>query len=123
MHCFETAQTGTFRKRERIASSVDIRALFKSGKKVGVPGAKLFFLKNSPECARFAVTFPRGYGTAVERNRSKRLCRESFRLQKAEISRGHDLLFLLYRCADETFGLRYGQVRALCEKAGLIHGE
>jgi ribonuclease P protein component len=134
MHCFGTAGTGTLKKRERISSSGDIRALFKNGKKAGVPGAKLFFLKNSLKtedaggfaaaegCARFAVTFPRGYGCAVERNRSKRLCREAFRLQKADIARGYDLLFLLYRRDDESFDLRCKQVRSLCKKAGLIHG-
>jgi ribonuclease P protein component len=121
MCCFQQKiKTGTFTKTERITSKDDIRALFKCGKKASVSGAKLFFFENGQGFSRFAVTFPRGYGNAVMRNKTKRLCRESFRRQKKELARGWDFLFLIFQVQSENFNARYSQMRALCEKAGLL---
>jgi ribonuclease P protein component len=121
MRCFEqNVKTGAFSKAERIASKNEIRALLKRGKKVSVSGAKLFFCENEHDTARFAVTFPRGYGNAVTRNRTKRLCRESFRLQKKTLVRGWDFLFLMYQDERENFCARFSQMRQLCKKAGLL---
>jgi ribonuclease P protein component len=124
MRCYqEGIRTGAFKKSERITTEKDIRALFQQGKKVSVTGAKLFYSKNAQEATRFAVTFPRGYGTSVTRNRTKRLCRESFRVQKAQLVCGYDLLFLVYQNKSENFQGRYSQLHSLCKKAGLVHNE
>jgi ribonuclease P protein component len=121
MCCFQKEiKTGTFTKAERIASKSDIRVLFKCGKKASVSGAKLFFSDNEQEFSRFAVTFPRGYGNAVMRNKTKRLCRESFRRQKKGLARGWDFLFLMFQVQSESFCARYSQMRELCKKAGLL---
>jgi ribonuclease P protein component len=122
MCCYQE-ETGTFKKNERITMAKDIRALFQRGKKVSVAGAKLFYSKNTHKATRFAVTFPRGYGTSVTRNRTKRLCRESFRIQKARLTGGYDILFLVYQNKNENFQERYSQLYSLCKKAGLVHHE
>ncbi|MDR1786166.1 MAG: ribonuclease P protein component [Spirochaetaceae bacterium] len=112
----------TFSRNERIGSSKEIRALFQGGKKVSVPGAKLFFMKTTRSETRFAVTLPRKYGAAVERNRTKRLCRESFRTQKARFAQGYDMLFLVYQTQHEDLRTRASQVFLLAKKAGLLVG-
>jgi ribonuclease P protein component len=112
-------KTGRFTKKERIKLSGDIRRVYTDGKKVSVNGAKLFVCENLREKNRIAVTLPRGYGTAVERNRTKRLCRESYRHQRGSLKSGYDIVFLAYKGAD-TFCERSAQLRSLCEKAGLF---
>jgi ribonuclease P protein component len=112
-------KTGRFTKKERIKLSGDIRRVYKTGKKVSVNGAKLFVSENHGSKNRIAVTLPRNFGNAVERNRTKRLCRESYRYQRGSLKSGYDIVFLAYKGAG-TFRERSAQFRSLCEKAGLI---
>jgi ribonuclease P protein component len=119
----EGIKTGSFKKNERVSSAKDIRKLFERGNKVSVPGAKMFYSKTPLAGTRFAVTLPRGYGNAVTRNKTKRLCKESFRLQKTQVSGGYDLLFLMYQEKNENFARRFSQIISLCKKAGLVNDE
>lgn len=112
-------KTGKFTCSERVKKSSDIQNLFKKGKKVSVQGAKLFFLPNNTELNRIAFTLSRGYGNAVERNRSKRLSREAFRYFKAFLNTGYDMVFLVYP-GNDSFRTRCAQFRYLCQKAGII---
>lgn len=61
----------------------------------------------------------RGFRTAVERNRHRRLTREAYRLLKPRVRTGHDLAFLLYPGA-YGFAERSAQVQTLLARAGLI---
>ena len=36
-------KTGFFKRKERIKNPVDFKELFKNGKKISIPGAKMFF--------------------------------------------------------------------------------
>lgn len=67
---------------------------------------------------RVVFTFPRGYGTAVERNYSRRLSREVYRLLKTNLSAGFDFVVLLYPGKD-SFDERRQQLPYLFKKAGL----
>ncbi|MDR3311933.1 MAG: ribonuclease P protein component [Spirochaetaceae bacterium] len=108
-----------FTRDERIKKSGEIKLLFKKGSPVSIGGAKLFVSGNGTGGNRVAFTLPRHFGTAVQRNRVKRLCREAYRLRKNTLRSGHDLLFLMYSGPD-SFGFRDGQLRRLCKKAGLL---
>ncbi len=112
-------KTGRFKKCEHIKRSADIQKLFKEGKKVGIPGAKLFYLENEKNFNRIGFPLPRGYGNAVERNKSKRYSRETYRFFKAHLNTGFDILFLVYS-GNDSFLSRCGQFKTLCRKAGLL---
>ncbi len=112
-------KTGRFKREEHIKRPADIHKIFKSGKKQSIFGAKLFYAPNSLEINRIAFILPRGYGNAVERNTSKRYSRETYRLFKAHLNTGYDILFLVYP-GNNSFHSRCEQFKTLCRKAGLL---
>ena len=112
-------KTGRFTCKEHIKRPADIHKIFKSGKKQSIFGAKLFYSPNNLDFNRIAFVLPRGYGNAVERNSSKRYSRESYRLFKAHLNTGYDILFLVYP-GNNSFLSRCEQFKTLCRKAGLL---
>ena len=112
-------KTGFFKRDERIKNPADFKKLFKSGNKISIPGAKLFFLKNNLGMNRVGFPLNRGYGNAVQRNLSKRYSREVYRLFKSHLNTGYDMLILIYP-GNDSFHSRCDQIRLLFEKAGLI---
>ena len=112
-------KTGPFRRDEHIKKPKEISRLFKQGNKVGIYGAKLFYKENGLARNRIAFTLPRGYGRAVDRNRSKRCSREAYRFYKAHLNTGYDMLLLVYP-GNDSFHSRCGQLKTLCRKAGLM---
>lgn len=98
--------------------SACIQTVFRKGKKYSCDGAKLFVLANGIERNRIAFTFPRGYGTAVQRNYSRRLSREAYRLCKCNVRTGYDFTVLVFP-GNDHFSVRDEQLRFLFRKAGL----
>lgn len=119
---FYKVKTGRFYRFERIKNPGDVQKLFKKGRKFSTQGAKLFILDNNSEINRVCFSLPRGFGTAVERNHSKRLSREVFRILKTKIKVGYDFIFLVYS-ADDTFEVRMKQMNHLFLKACLFKNE
>ncbi|MCR5766525.1 MAG: ribonuclease P protein component [Treponema sp.] len=112
-------KTGFFKREERIKNPADFKKLFKCGKKISIPGAKMYFLENSLGINRVGFPLISGYGNAVERNLSKRYSREVYRLLKSHLNTGYDILFLIFPGKD-SFNSRCEQIRLLCQKAGLL---
>jgi len=107
-----------FLKAERLRGSASIQTVFRKGKKYSCDGAKLFALANGMGRNRVVFTFPRGYGTAVERNHSRRLSREAYRLIKQQLVAGFDLTVLVFPGKD-VFSVRQRQLETLFRKAGI----
>ena len=115
----DSLKTGRFTRKDRVKRSDDIRRLFKNGQKTGLKGARLFFLENGLERNRIAFVLPRGYGNAVQRNRSKRLSREAYRKYKAHLNTGYDMLLLIYP-GNDSFSTRCDTVYSLLKNAGIL---
>ena len=111
-------KTGFFKRKERIKNPVDFKELFKNGKKISIPGAKMFFYENNLGMNRVGFPLPRGYGNAVQRNLSKRYSREVYRLLKTHLNTGYDILLLIYP-GNDSFSTRWVQFRTLFQKAGI----
>ena len=102
-------------------NGLEIKNLFKNGKKVSIFGAKLFLLQNDLGFNRIGFPLPRGFGNAVQRNRAKRFSREAYRILKTHLNTGFDMLLLVYPTSEkDSFSTRCVQLRTLCEKAGLL---
>jgi ribonuclease P protein component len=116
--------TVRFRRRERLKKKGDITGVFKKGRSVTCPGAKLFYLENGLSHNRIVFTFARKYGNAVERNRARRCGREAYRLLKKGVEIGYDLVLLVYQAENGKpkkpfLSLRMKQLKSLFTKAGL----
>lgn len=112
-------KTGCFTREEHIKRPADIQNLFRKGNRTSVNGAKLFYMTNGRPYNRIAFALPRGYGSAVERNRSKRYSRETYRFYKTHLNTGFDIVLLVYP-GNDSFHSRCEQFKTLCSKAGLL---
>jgi len=64
---------------------------------VGISGLTMWTYRSVSEGMshrpRLGLAIPKAYGNAVARNRLKRLIREAFRINKAKLPRGVDIVF------------------------------
>ncbi|MDR3114720.1 MAG: ribonuclease P protein component [Treponema sp.] len=117
----EGKKKGSFRfqRAERLKGRREIREVFRRGKGLTCFGAKLFVLPNGLSHNRIAFTFSRKFGTAVERNRARRLGREAYRHIGYTLKPGYDVVLLVYPGTD-TLTARMEQVKRLFAKADLM---
>jgi ribonuclease P protein component len=105
-------------KQERLKKKKDISRVFASSNKVSCFGAKLFYRENGLDTNRLMVTLVRNYGSSVQRNRAKRVMKEAYRLMKASLQTGFDMVIVLFPHTD-TLQNRMNQLQQLCSKAAL----
>ena len=79
-------------KAERLARQKDIAEVYKRGRKWSARILRIHVRPNGLPHSRLAVSVPSRICNAVERNRWKRLIRETFRLNKETIGPGLDLI-------------------------------
>ncbi len=105
-------------REERLRKSRDIRELFSSGARIDARGLRLLHRVNRGRSTRFAVVVARGSGSAVRRNREKRITREAYRMLKGSLAPGHDLVFLVTRFG-ASLSDRQAAMAHLLGRAGL----
>lgn len=85
----------TFRPHERIKNSADFRRAFDRRKSVSNGALIIYGVENGLDYPRLGISVSRKkVRRATARNRIKRMIREAFRLQKAELAPGMDLIVL-----------------------------
>jgi ribonuclease P protein component len=81
-------------KPEVLRNRKDFSALYNKGKSVGERCLVLVYRKNGLSYNRRAFLASKKIGTAVDRNKARRLLRESFRSLDKNLKSGYDLLFI-----------------------------
>ena len=89
----------SFPKSQRLLKRSDFVKLNQAGKRYHSAHFVVIAGKNSLGLTRMGVTVGRKVGNAVVRNRTKRLLREFFRLNKSRLPRGYDFAFVAKRNA------------------------
>ena len=107
-------------KEERLKRRSDFDRVFAVGKRKSCSGARLLYMRNERELSRFAVCPVKKYGTSVQRNRAKRICRELYRIMKDRIPSGFDIVLVIFPGTD-TYNARKEQFQLLLERARLFH--
>ena len=108
----------TFTKEERLRKRGDFDKVFKEGKAFKGAIFNAYVLRNSLGHPRIGIVVGRKFGGAVQRNRIKRLLRESYRLNKGLVGEGIDMV-LLPKPAPYLAGTETGSGPAGHQKGGI----
>ena len=71
------------------------RQLYAKGKTFASPYFILYYRENRRDKNRLGITVSKKLGSAVSRNRAKRLIRESYRLSENTVKTGYDFVFVM----------------------------
>ena len=80
------------RKTERLTRKKDIDTVYRRGRRFSAKFFRIHVRENKLDHSRFTISISSRLCNAVLRNRWKRMLRESFRLNKAEIGPGLDIV-------------------------------
>ena len=107
--------------RFRLTRSIDFTRVRNQGKSFAHPLVVLVKLRSDEEHPRVGLSTSRSVGNAVQRNRAKRLMRESVRLSIPLLSPGWDLVLIARnRMVKATFEDVKKAVDELFRRAGLL---
>jgi ribonuclease P protein component len=84
----------SFSRRHRLTKSSDFKRIFSRGKRTATPLFVIYSLRNHLTYSRLGIQVKSRIGTAVRRNRIKRMVREVFRKMKEEWKEPHDMIFI-----------------------------
>ncbi|MGI6733496.1 MAG: ribonuclease P protein component [Anaerovoracaceae bacterium] len=101
-------------KPEVLRNKKDFSALYDKGKSVGERCLVLIYRKNGLSYNRRAFLASKKVGRSVQRNRARRLLRESFRSIENQLEPGYDLLFI---ARNTIVNLKYADVKKSMEAA------
>lgn len=109
------------RSRQRLRKRPEFRRVYDHGARTTGRAFTLFALPNNLEHGRLGVAATRKFGSAVERNRAKRLVREVFR-RHGRLTAGLDVVVVPRREFHEaTFTQLEDEFRAAVARLGRIH--
>ncbi len=81
-------------RRDVLRGNRDFQNIYKRGKSIGDRFIVFFYKKNGLSYSRKAFLASKKVGNAVERNRARRLMKESFRLMNTDALDGYDIIFI-----------------------------
>jgi ribonuclease P protein component len=105
-----------FARERRLRRGADFQRVMKTGRTRADGRLRVWIAPNGGDDCRLGVTVGRKHGGAVRRNRIKRLLREAFRLLRAELPPGYDIV-----CSPRA-GVRAGLPDFQRSLLTLLHG-
>ena len=94
-------------RTHRLSSHQEIREVFRVGKRASGSFFSFIFLRDPSHTSRFAVIVGKKTAPpAVDRNRAKRLVRETIRRRLSQIAPGYSGIILLSKTPPEKLALR-----------------
>lgn len=84
-------------KADVLRKDEDFRSIYKKGKSVAGKYLVVFYRKNGLSFNRRAFLASKKVGNSVQRNRARRLMKESYRQLESRLPQGWDLIFIARR--------------------------
>ncbi len=97
------------RQRDRVRTAAEFKRCFRLGRRLRTPLFTVYAYRTGHGGTRLGLAVGKAIGTAVVRNRVKRRVREIFRLRKARVPDGYDLVI---RAAPASAHARYWDLDA-----------
>ncbi|MDD4199844.1 MAG: ribonuclease P protein component [Eubacteriales bacterium] len=111
-------------KKDILRKKEDFSAIYKKGKSVPERYIVFFYRKNNLLYNRIAFLASKKVGNSVQRNRAKRLMKESYRLLGDEIKYGYDIIFIARNSINDMKFIDVDKsVKRALKKAKLLEGE
>ena len=106
-----------------VKENYEFRRIYRKGKSAVSPALVMYCQRNRQGKSRLGVTVSTKLGGAVVRNRVRRQLREIYRLNKAEMKSGYDIILVArvkavhtpYRKLDDTYRRLAAQLGLLTE--------
>ncbi|HKA05772.1 MAG TPA: ribonuclease P protein component [Gemmataceae bacterium] len=83
-----------FRPNEHLRRPADFEAVYERRRSAADAILVVYVRENSLSHSRLGLSVSKKFGTAVRRNRIRRLLREAYRLEKADLSTGYDFVLI-----------------------------
>jgi ribonuclease P protein component len=109
-----SGDTQRFRSVDRLKKRYEFRRVQLSGRRIHTPHFLVVVQANALPNTRLGITVTKKVGTAVERNRIKRVVREVFRRNRFLFPASHDVVFIAKR---EAKGITYQALLAELQRA------
>ncbi len=103
----------TFQKQDRLRSPIEFKRVYDRKCSVANQWLIVYGLPNELGRTRVGLSVSKRIGNAVARNRFKRLYREAFRLTRADLPAGLDLILLPRSTREPTLALIQQSLRDL----------
>ena len=94
-----SGETQRLRSADRLKKRYEFRQVQLSGRRIHTPHFLLVVRPNALPNTRLGITVTKKVGTAVQRNRIKRVVREVFRRNRQMFPASHDVVFIAKRDA------------------------
>ena len=115
----ESSASARFGPDARLGPRRDFQNALRDGRKT-VGRRLILWHRPAARTARLGLSVPGKIGGAVERNRFKRLLRESFRLNRAHLENGDYVLYMRPGCRWEGLAEAERDFLELCRRAGTL---
>ena len=89
-----------FQRGDRLKKRYEFRQVQLRGRRIHTPHFLIVVQPNALHTTRLGITVTKKVGTALQRNRIKRVVREVFRLNRSLFPASHDVVFIAKRGAD-----------------------
>ena len=121
MHNLKTDRDFSFRKENRIKSKNAFQIVYKTGRSVVDSMSVMYVLPNEEKNIKIGLAVGKKMGSAVTRNRVKRLMREVFRHRKAELKDSVQIIWVARKKLVEADIYTYDRIfMRLAKRAGLL---
>lgn len=109
------------KKELSIKKNYQFKYIFNKGKTVNLKKIKIYYVKNQYNRNRIGITLTKNLKNIVQRNRLKRLIRESYYLLNKEAKQGYDIV-VFAKYYNQNFKMQdlYIELKQAFIKAGIL---